>query len=125
LERNLQISLGDNDYGSDVRSLAFMAVSVFESEFENRDLVSDFSKAGYFKDPRSGERVKYLSIAFAIAPSEAICGKGVALQSLFLARLLVALKGSKFQAIKGFKAKNLVADIELEMEKIRMFGATQ
>jgi hypothetical protein len=35
------------------------------------------------------------------------------------------LKGSKFQAIKGFKAKNLVADIELEMEKIRMFGATQ
>lgn len=123
LESQLQSTLGENDYGGGIRALTFMAISVFDNKIENENFVSNFNKIGYFKYPSSGERIKYLSVAFAIAPSESFGKSPLALAMLFLTNLLNTLKSLQFPLPKGFDVEKLIVDVEREMDALKAHGS--
>jgi hypothetical protein len=123
LEGRLQAVLGDNNYGGNVDSLAFMAISVFMDNVENEKFVSNFNKVGYFKSPLTGERMKYLSVAFAISPEDVPSKSGIELAQMFLAHLIAALRNGEFKIPKGFDVERLIVDVEREMDALNARGS--
>lgn len=117
LERQLQECL-NGSYEGGVESLAFIAVSVSDDEAENQNFADDFNKSGYFKSPLSGERIKYLSFAYAITPQDAQRLSDHDLLSNFIAGILLELQTPRVRIPKSFDLQKLISDMEMASAQI-------
>jgi len=117
LEDTFNEILGDGDFGDEIDELVLVAVSVFEEDAENLKWIKAHNRLGTYKDGKTRQSIKYLSLAISILPSNLTKLKASEALSLVCRSFKTKLKTRPPRLAKGLdfdrlsKAVSQVLDI--------------
>jgi hypothetical protein len=98
----LNASLGDGNFGDSVDQFTIVAISVDDNAEENLRWAKTHNKTGKYKNPFTGEHVRFISSAVLLAPSTVIPKAPAALLSYFCASTIERLESRPERVPKGF-----------------------
>jgi len=99
----LNASLSDGNFGEGVDQFTIVAISVDEEAEENIRWSNAHNKTGRFKNPFTGEHVRYVSSSVLLQPSSVISKAPHALLSYFCSATIERLKSLPKRVPKGFE----------------------
>ncbi len=112
----LNASLGDGNFGEDVDQYIIVAISVDDEAENNIRWSNAHNKTGKYKNPFTGESVRFISFAVLLPPSLLTSKAPAALLSYFCSAIMERLKLRPKRVPKGFDYARCAAAVSRALE---------